>query len=94
MAVLVMLNNYMHDLATAVFAVSAIAAYLLLRSRTAEEAPSTIRPVAEGLVKIGMGSLIWTLAGGALENDEGPTKKVHTNSKKFNLAGEGYEAVW
>ena len=29
MAVLVMLNNYMHDLATAVFAVSALAAHFL-----------------------------------------------------------------
>ena len=38
--------------------------------------------------------LAWTLAGGELHNSEGPTKKVHTNSKKFDLAADGYEAVW
>ena len=66
MAVLVMLNNYMHDLATAVFAVSALAAFFLLRSQAARDAPSALRPVVHGLVKIGIGSLIWTLAGGAV----------------------------
>ncbi len=38
MAVLIMINNYLHDLATAVFAVSALAAYFLLRIGDAEEA--------------------------------------------------------
>ena len=52
MAVLVMLNNYLHDLATAVFAVSALAAYLVLRSAAANEAPVALRPVAAGLVRV------------------------------------------
>lgn len=38
--------------------------------------------------------LAWTHAGGELESPQGPTTKVHTYSKKFNLAAEGYETVW
>ena len=45
MAILVMLNNYMHDLATAVFAVSAVTAYLLHRSLAMQAAPATVVPV-------------------------------------------------
>jgi len=63
-AILVMLNNYFHDLSTAVFAVSAITAWLLLRSRAMLEAPESVRPVAEGLLKLGVASLVWTLLGG------------------------------
>ena len=68
MAILVMLNNYLHDLATAVFAVSALAAWFLLRSTTAREAPAALRPVIDGLVKVGMFSLAWTLAGGVVRS--------------------------
>jgi hypothetical protein len=64
MAILVMLNNYFHDLSTAVFAVSAIAAWLVCRSQAMEEAPSAVRPLAAGLVKVGVASLLWTLIGG------------------------------
>ena len=66
MAVLVMLNNYMHDLATAVFGVSALTAYFLLQSRSAREAPAAIRPVIQSLVKVGTIALVWTLAGGVV----------------------------
>lgn len=66
MAIAVMLNNYFHDLATAVFAVSAIAAYLLHRSLAMEDAPGSLRPVADGLVKVGMVALAWTLLGGMI----------------------------
>ncbi len=38
--------------------------------------------------------LAWTLAGGELECSAGPTNKVHTNSAKFDLLGDEYEAVW
>lgn len=38
--------------------------------------------------------LAWTHAGGELESTDGPTTRVHTYSKKFNLAAEGYETVW
>jgi hypothetical protein len=66
MAILVMLNNYFHDLATAVFAVSAIAAWLLYRSRALQQAPAAVRPVAAGLVKVGIVSLAWTLGAGMI----------------------------
>ena len=66
MAVLVMLNNYMHDLATAVFGVSALTAYFLLQSRSAREAPAVIQPVIRSLVKVGTIALVWTLAGGVV----------------------------
>jgi hypothetical protein len=68
MAVLVMLNNYMHDLATAVFAVSAIAAYILLRAPAARDSGAALRPVVNGLVKVGIFSLIWTLLGGVVRS--------------------------
>lgn len=38
--------------------------------------------------------LSWTHAGGELENDQGPTKRVHVYGKPWNLAAEEYEAVW
>lgn len=66
MAVLIMLNNYFHDLATAVLAVSGVAAWLLLRSATACEAPEVLRPVADGLVRTGLIALAWTLLGGVI----------------------------
>lgn len=61
-----MLNNYLHDLATAVFAVSALAAFFLLRTQAARELPEAVRPVAEGLVRVGVISLVWTLLGGGV----------------------------
>ena len=61
MAILVMLNNYLHDLATAVFAVSAVAAYLLRRSLAMQAAPATVQPLLRGIVRIGYFSLAWTL---------------------------------
>ena len=64
MAILVMLNNYMHDLATAIFAVSAVTAYLLRRSITMRTAPETMQPVVRGVVRVGVFSLAWTLAFG------------------------------
>jgi hypothetical protein len=66
MAVLVMLNNYLHDLATALFAVSALAAFLLLRSPATREAPAALQPVVAGLVRVGFIALAWTLAGGVV----------------------------
>lgn len=66
MAVLVMLNNYMHDLMTALFAVSAIAAWFLLRSDAIRKAPDALSPVVHGLVRVGLFSLVWTLLGGGV----------------------------
>ena len=64
MAIVVMFSNYLHDLATAIFAVSAVAAWLLYRSVGIREAPEAVRPVAEGLVRVGAFSLAWTLLFG------------------------------
>ena len=61
MAILVMLNNYMHDLATAVFAVSAVSAYLLRRSLAMRAAPETVQPVVRGILRVGIFALVWTL---------------------------------
>jgi hypothetical protein len=66
MAILVMLNNYFHDLATAVFAVSAVTAYLLRRSLAMQAAPGPLRPVVAGLVRLGLFSLAWTLFFGII----------------------------
>jgi hypothetical protein len=66
MAVAVMLNNYLHDLATAVFAVSALAAWFLLKSSGTKEATAVLRPVVDGLSKVGFFSLGWILLGGVI----------------------------
>jgi hypothetical protein len=66
MAIAIMLNNYLHDLATAVFAVSAVAAWMLLRTETAQRSPAAVRDVAAGLWKVGLFALAWTLAGGVV----------------------------
>ena len=64
MAILVMLNNYMHDLATAVFAVSAVTAYLLNRALAGQGASVTLQPVIRGVVRVGVAALVWTLVFG------------------------------
>jgi hypothetical protein len=66
MALLVILNNYLHDLATAVFGVSAVAAYLLYRSTAMRDAPDAVGPIARGIVKVGIGALVWTLLAGGV----------------------------
>jgi hypothetical protein len=68
MAILVMLNNYLHDLATAIFAVSAVAAYLLRRSLAMQAAPESIQPVVRGVVRVGLFSLAWTLFFGIIRS--------------------------
>ena len=64
MAILVMFSNYLHDLATAIFAVSAITAYLLRRSLAMQAAPACLEPVVRGVVRTGYAALAWTLAFG------------------------------
>jgi hypothetical protein len=68
MAILVMLNNYLHDLATAIFAVSAVAAYLLRHSLAMQAAPESIQPVVRGVVRVGLFSLAWTLFFGIIRS--------------------------
>lgn len=66
LALLVMLNNYFHDLATAVFAVVSVAAYLLHRQLDGNFPPERVRAVIGALVRIGYGSLAWVILGGVL----------------------------
>jgi hypothetical protein len=72
MAILVMFSNYFHDLATAIFAVSAVTAYLLQRSLAMQTTPlavqsvdRSLRPVVRGVQRMGYYSLAWTLLFGA-----------------------------
>ena len=66
MAILVMFSNYFHDLATAIFAVSAVIAYLLQRSLAMQTAPASVQPVVRGVQRMGYYSLAWTLLFGAI----------------------------
>ena len=38
--------------------------------------------------------LAWTHGGGALENADGPTRKVHVCNRHCDLVADGYEAIW
>ena len=51
---------------------------------------------AKGLEVLNLeGSILaWTHAGKPLVNQEGPTQKLHVYGKRWNLAADGYEAVW
>jgi hypothetical protein len=67
-----MFSNYFHDLATAIFAVSAVTAYLLQRSLAMQTTPlavqsvdRSLRPVVRGVQRMGYYSLAWTLLFGA-----------------------------
>ncbi len=64
MAILVMFSNYFHDLATAIFAVSAVTAYLLQRTLAMQTAPAPLQPVVRGIQRMGYYSLAWTLVFG------------------------------
>jgi len=66
MAILVMFSNYFHDLATAIFAVSALTAYLLQRSLAMQTAPTAVQPVVRGIQRMGYYSLAWTLLFGSI----------------------------
>jgi hypothetical protein len=66
MAILVMFSNYFHDLATAIFAVSAVTAYLLQTSLAMQTAPIALQPVIRGIQRMGYYSLAWTLVFGSI----------------------------
>ena len=64
-ALLVMLNNYFHDLATAVFAVAAVAGLVLhrqLERQPVDLAP--LRPVIRAITRFGIGAFVWLLLAG------------------------------
>jgi hypothetical protein len=61
-AVLVMLNNYFHDLSVAFMWASSLMAHLVLRHWPGE--PS--KELSSILIKIAWGSLAWVLVGGAI----------------------------
>ena len=61
-AIVVMLNNYFHDLAVAFLFASSLMAHLVLRHWPGT--PST--ELAQTLQRIAWGSLIWVIVGGAV----------------------------
>jgi hypothetical protein len=66
-AVLVMLNNYFHDLATALLAASGALAFLLLRSVDQHPSPEVVRWVLDlypRMTKVARVALVWILLGG------------------------------
>jgi hypothetical protein len=63
LALAAMLNNYFHDLATAVFAVSTISSYFLFK-RLESKVIETVRPVINTLTRLAYGALIWIIVGG------------------------------
>ncbi len=72
---------------------SLVVAYCTIGARSGEYAAKL---AAEGLeVRNLEGSILaWTHAGGELEGPDGPTRKVHVYGRRWNLAADGYEAVW
>ena len=38
--------------------------------------------------------LAWTHAEGALENQDGPTRRIHVWGPKYSFEAEGYDPVW
>ena len=38
--------------------------------------------------------LAWTHAGGEFTSASGPTRRVHVYGRRWNLAADGYEAIW
>ncbi len=66
LGIAVMMNNYTHDLATAVFAVTVLTAWLILRTSAIRRAPEALGPVIHGLQKAGVASLAATLILGAV----------------------------
>jgi len=66
-ALLVMFNNYFHDLATALFAVCGVAAFVLHR-RVGTEAKlaEVLLPVVRAIVRVGYGAFCWIMAAGVV----------------------------
>lgn len=68
MAVFIMLNNYFHDLATALMACSAIVIFVLVRNldNETEEAKKYFLKLYPKLTKLARFSLAWIIWGGAI----------------------------
>jgi len=75
------------------YADSLVVTYCTIGARSGEYA-AKLRE--EGLeVRNLEGSILaWTHAGGELKGPDGPTRKVHVYDKRWNLAADGYDAVW
>ena len=63
-AIVVMLNNYFHDLAVAFLFASSLMAHLVLRHWPGPDPPSAA--LARTLQRIAWGSLAWVVLGGAV----------------------------
>ena len=75
------------------YADSTVVTYCTIGARSGQYAAELAK---QGLdVRNFEGSILsWTHAGGELVGPDGPTRKVHVYGKRWNLAADGYEAVW
>ncbi len=65
-ALFVMLSNYMHDMATGIFAVAAVAAWVLTRMDPEPPAVPTVRHLARTLTRFGWHAFFWILVLGVV----------------------------
>ena len=72
---------------------SQIVVYCTIGARSGHYAAALI---ADGFAARNLeGSILsWTHAGGSLRGPAGPTKDVHVYGRTWNLAADGYHAVW
>ena len=75
------------------YAGSRIVAYCTIGARSGEFA-AEIQQQGWKVRNLEGSILAWTHAGGELVGPDGPTKKVHVYGRRWNLAADGYEAVW
>ncbi len=75
------------------FAGSRIVAYCTIGARSGEFA-AELQEQGWKVRNLEGSILAWTHAGGELVGPDGPTNKVHVHGRRWNLAADGYEAVW
>ncbi|MBI5509411.1 MAG: hypothetical protein HY903_11725 [Deltaproteobacteria bacterium] len=63
LGVAIMLNNYFHDLATALLFASGVALALMLRAAP-QAGVEALRPIFRGMQRLAWISLVWILVGG------------------------------
>ena len=65
-AILVMLNNYFHDLATALFTACALTAFWAFQRLHGHAEPARLAQVLSRITGVGLFALGWILAGGVV----------------------------
>lgn len=72
---------------------AAIVAYCTIGARSGEFAAELAKQGFR-VRNLEGGILAWTHVAGPLNGPDGPTRKVHVYGRRWNLAADGYEAVW